>query len=480
MKTLKISLVALLFVFCGKVFSQGGSIGTSDARSMGMAKTYTASSFGLYSIGINPANLYRDSTKRVELIIPLPLPNVTANIGTNFMTIDEYNYFFGYSTKDSTGKKIGRYLSAADKQRFKNLFADGGAVNSDLDVRVFGISIRPTDKFGTIAFSISDIISSNVTFPKGIVNLAMDGNPINQVFNFNDTNLKAWWLRKYSFSYARSLDVFPFFKSFSFGVSFNIVSGFAYVGLDHVGTQLTTGDGGVITGKGDFLAYTAFSPDFHVKYDFDSLSTKQDASVSMFPKPAGGGFGFDFGFNAKVNEYTSIAFAITDIGSVTWDKNAAQFTSNKPIYVDDLSNKDQIDSLQNALTGKNSGKYISSFSTPLPTAFRLGVAVQLDEMLNGNFPGKMLLAFDYNQGFNDQPRNSKKPRFSLGADWRLGLLALRSGFSFGGYDNFNWGMGIGFDFSVVELNFGTPDMQYVFGPNSAKRIAFAFDSRWKF
>lgn len=480
MKTLKISLVALLFVFCGKVFSQGGSIGTSDARSMGMAKTYTASSFGLYSLGINPANLYRDSTKRVELIIPLPLPNITANVGTNFMTIDEYNYFFGYSTKDSTGKKIGRYLNAADKQRLKNLFANGGAVNSDLEVKLFAISIRPTDKFGTIAFSISDIVSSNVTFPQGIVSLAMDGNPINQVFNFNDTNLKSWWLRKYSFSYARSLNVFPFFKNFSLGVSFNIISGYAYVGLDHVGTQLTTGEGSAITGKGDFLAYSAFSPDFHVKYDFDSLTTKQNASVSIFPKPAGGGFGFDFGFNAKISESTSIAFAITDIGSVTWDKNAAQFSSNKPIYVDDISNKDQIDSLKNALTGKNSGKYISSFSTPLPTALRLGVAIQLDEMLNGNFPGRMLLAFDYNQGFNDQPRNSKKPRFSLGADWRLGLLALRSGFSFGGYDNFNWGMGIGFDFKLLELNFGTPDMQYAFGPNSAKRITFAFDSRWKF
>ncbi len=480
MKTLKISLVALLFVFCGKIYSQGGSIGASDARSMGMAKTYTASSFGLYSLGINPANLYRDSTKKVELIIPLPLPNITANIGTNFMTIDEYNYFFGYSTTDSTGKKIGRYLNTADKQRLKDLFADGGTFTSDLEVRLFAVSVKPNDKFGTIAFSISDVISSNVTFPKGIIDLGIDGNLPNKVFNFNDTALKSWWLRKYSLSYARSLDIFPFFKSFSFGVSFNIVSGYAYAGLDHVNTQLTTGDGNVITGKGDFLAYSAFSPDFHVKYDFDSTSTKQDASVSMFPTPAGGGFGFDFGFNARISESTSIGFAVTDIGSITWDKNAAQYSSNKAIYLDDLSNKDQLDSLKNALTGKGGGKYISSFSTPLATALRLGIAIQLDKMLDGNFPGKMLLAFDYNQGFNDQPRNSMKPRFSFGADWQLGLFALRTGFSFGGFDKFNWGMGIGFDFKILELNFGTPDMQYVFASNSAKRITFAFDSRWKF
>lgn len=480
MKTLKISLVVLIFVFCGKIFSQGGSTGVVDARSTAMGKTYTASAFGLYSLGINPANLYRDSTKRVELIIPLPIPNITASIGTNFMTLDEYNYFFGYSTKDSTGKKIGRSLNEADKTRLKNLFTDGGTVTSDLEIKLLAVSIRPTDKFGTIAFSISDEISSNVTFPKGIIDLGFSGNSPGTLYNFNDTNLKMWWLRKYSFSYARNLNIFPFFKSFSVGVSFNIISGYAYAGLDSMRTNLTTGSGNVITGTGGFLAHAAFSPDFHVKYDFDKTSIKQDANVSAFPTPAGSGFGFDFGFNAKINEYTSVAFAITDIGNITWDHNAAEYSSNKPIYLDDLSNKDQVDSLTNALTGKNSGKYIGSFSTPLATAMRFGFAVQLDKMLHGNFPGKMLLAFDYNQGFNNQPSNSTKPRFSLGADWMLGVFALRTGFSVGGFDKFNWGMGIGFDFNILELNFGTPDMQYVLSPNSAKRITVAFDSRWKF
>ena len=143
---------------------------------------------------------------------------------------------------------------------------------------------------------------------------------VNQVYNFNDTKLKAWWLRKYSFSYARSLNILPLFQKISFGVSFNIIRGFAYVGLDHVNTQLTTGSGNVITGKGDFLAYAAFSPDFNVKYDFDKSTTKQDSKFSPFPTPAGSGFGFDFGLNAKLNDVWSFGFAITDLGSVKWNK----------------------------------------------------------------------------------------------------------------------------------------------------------------
>ena len=104
-------------------------------------------------------------------------------------------------------------------------------------------------------------------------------------------------------------------------------------------------------------------------------------------------------------------------------KNAAEYSSNSPIYLDDLSNESQRDSLVKALVGKDSGKYISEFSTQLATALHLGASMQLNNLL---------LAFDYNQGFNDQPRNSKKPRFSVGADWALGFFALRTGLSFGG------------------------------------------------
>jgi hypothetical protein len=472
MKSYKL-LFVLVFILSANVYSQsGGSIGMSDARSDAMGKTKVTSSFGLRALGNNPANLFNDSLKHVEFIIPLPLPTISGSVGTNFISVDEYNYFFGYRTTDANGKTIGRYLNDADKNRLKNLFADGGAITGDVQVQLFAISIKPNNAFGTFAFSMGDVISSNLTFPKGIVDLGLEGNLPNQVYNFNDTRLKAWWLRKYSFSYARSLNILPVFQKISVGISFNIIQGFAYAGLDRVNTQLTTGDGSVITGKGDFLAHAAFSPDFNIKYDFDKSTTaKKDFQFSPFPTPAGNGFGFDFGLNAKLDSVWSFGFAITDIGSVTWNKNVAEYSSNKPIYLDDLSNESQRDSLVKALTGKDGGKYISEFSTQLATALHFGASMQLNNLL---------LALDYNQGFNDQPRNSTKPRFSVGADWTFGFFAIRTGLSFGGFDKFNWGMGLGFDFGFLEMNFGTPDFQSVVNPNTAKRITFAFDSRWKF
>lgn len=470
MKSYKI--LFLVFILAGNIFPQGGgSIGTTDARSAAMGKTYTTSTFGLYALGNNPANLFQESAGKIELIIPFPLPKLSGNVGTNFITIDEYNYFFGTKTVDENGKTIGRYLNDADKNRLKNLFADGGAIISDLQFQLFAVSFKPDNKFGTIAFSIGDVISSNVTFPKGIIDLGLDGNLPDRVYNFNDTKLKAWWLRKFALSYARSLNIFPMFQNFSIGISFNMIQGYAYAGIERINTELKTGEGNAITGKGDYLAHAAFSPDFNVKYNFDSKTTKQDFNFSLFPTPAGSGFGFDFGLNAKLNEVLSFGFAITDIGSITWNKNVAEYSSNKLFYLDDLSNQSQRDSLVQALTGKESGKYISGISTKLATALRFGASMQL---------GKLLLAFDYNQGFNNQPRNSTKPRFSVGADWLLGFFALRTGLSFGGFDKFNWGAGFGFDFGILDLNFGTPDLQYALSPNSAKRITFAFDSRWRF
>ncbi len=472
----------LILIISSILYGQsGGSVGSNDAKSLSMARSGVTITNGLFSIGGNPANIHHLTTsKKVELIIPFPLPALSISAGTNFLTIDEYNYFFGTSTINSKGEKEGRYLTTEDKLRLKNLFNGGGNISADINLTLFGIAIRPNDNFGTMAFSINDVISSNTAIPKGIIDLTLDGNKENSVYNFNDTKHKAWWLRKYSLSYSRNLNFFKFLENLSVGVSFNIVHGYFYTAIDEVKTELKTGVENIITGSGQFTGYSTFSPDFGVKYNFDNTS-KQKENLSPFPSPAGNGFGFDFGLNAKISRAVSFAIALSDIGNVKWTKNVAMFQSIKAIYLDDITDKNQIDSLTDALTGKESGKYISNLSTPLATSIQFGTALQIHEIFNGNFPGRMLLAFEFHQGLNEQPRNSKNPRYSMGIDWSLSkVFSIRSGLSFGGTDKFNWGAGLGFDFGLLELNLGTSDFQYVLAPNGAKRIVVGFDSRWKF
>jgi len=475
-----ILLLVALLISSSLITAQGvGSQGTTDARSMGMAKSFS-SSFGLYAVGKNPAAVFQDSTSKVELILPLPILNLSAAVGSNFISIDDYNYYFGTKVTDADGKTVGRTLTDTDKQNLKNIFKDGGTIYSDISFQLIGIKIQPSTKFGAISFSLTDRISSTTTLPKNLINLGLDGNLPNQVYDFNDTKFQAWWLRKASFTYSRSLNLLPtLLKEFSIGASINFVSGIFYIGVDHVNTQLVTGEGNIITGKGDFLAYSAFSDDFNVKYNFDD-KPKKDFAFNPFPKSAGSGTGFDFGFRGKLQNNISFAFSITDIGSVEWNKNVAQFSSNAPIYLDDITDKDQVDTLTSRLTGKNNGKYINSINTDMATAIHFMIAWSNRES-NLRSSGKLLAALEYHQGMNEQPGNSKTPRIALGIDYSLTkVVGLRSGFSFGGFDKFNWGLGIGFDLGLLEMNLGTPDFQNVIMPNKAKRVTVAFDSRWRF
>ncbi len=478
MKKIKVISTVIVFLFSTLNFAQGaGSEGVTDARSMGMAKTFTTSSFGIYAVGKNPANLFQDSSKKVELILPLPLPNISGAVGSNFISLDEYNYYFGTKVTNSDGSTSGRLLTEQDKTKLKDLFADGGTVFSDIHVQLVSISVQPSKAFGAIAFSITDRISGLMTFPKSLIDLGIEGNLPNKVYNFNDTQFKASWLRKYSFSYARDFKIIPkLFKSFKVGASINFVSGFFYAGLDHINTELKTGEANAITGKGDFLAYSAFSPDFKVKYNFVEDKKKEDFSGTLFPTPAGSGVGFDFGISTLLSDNLSVGFSITDIGKIKWDKDVAQYSSNAAIYLDDLSDKAQRDTLVNRLTGKESGKFINSITTQMATALHIGASLKLESV-----PGTMMLALDYHQGMNEEPGNSKKPRIALGVDWyNLGVFALRTGWAFGGFDKFNWGLGLGIDFGVIALNFGSPDFQNVVSSGKAKRVTFAFDSVWRF
>ncbi|MEW6652250.1 MAG: DUF5723 family protein [Bacteroidota bacterium] len=474
MKKAILVTASLIITISNFAFAQGvGSNGVTDARTMGMAKTFTTSSFGIYSVGKNPANLFQDSAKNVELILPIPLPNISGAIGSNFISLDDYDYYFGTKVTNADGSSSGRLLTEQDKARLKGLFAEGGTVTSDIHIQLVSLSIQPSKNFGAVAFTISDRISGIMTLPKSLIDLGIDGNMPNKVYNFNDTEFKASWLRKYSFSYARDLKIF---KSFKVGASVNFVNGFFYAGLDHIYTELKTGDANVITGKGDFLAYSAFSPDFKVKYNFVDDKKKEDFSATPFPTPAGRGVGFDFGISTMLSENFSIGFSITDIGKIKWDKEAAQYSSSAAIYLDDLSDQAQRDTLINRITGKESGKFINSIETDMGRALHIGASIKLERI-----PGTMLLAVDYHQGFNDEPGNSKKPRIAVGIDWYdLGIFALRTGCSFGGFDKFNWALGLGIDFGLFALNFGTPDFQYLVSPSKAKRITFAVDSIWRF
>ncbi len=469
-----ISIILFVIAFSVSEFAQYGTSGTTDARSMSMGNTSNAISAGVFSVGLNPANLL-NSPNTVDFTTVLPLPFLSIGSGTNFISINDINYFFG--TVD--GKP--RVLTDADKQRLNSLFENGGLVyaNASLNIFSFGVRISPT--VGAIGFSINDYIDCEFTIPQAISNLLMNGNTPGRTYNFNDTKIKSWWIRDYSLTYARDiyLPSGSLFNKISAGLSIKLVQGYSYVQSTNVNTTFLTDNNNKLTFTANNSVLTSFSDDFNVKYSFDSLSQKDKSSKGPFPSPAGTGVGFDFGLNASFGTSWNFSFAITDIGSINWDKNTAITSSSGEYSVDDLFDKAQGDSLKNRFKGTSNST--GSFSTNLPTALRLGASYKFD-FNNTNFPGTLLMALDLNQGFNDQPGNSKITRISIGAEWKPmdWIPFIRTGFSFGGLLGFHWALGIGINAGALEFNLGTLDMQSLAAPNSARYLCVAFDSRWKF
>jgi hypothetical protein len=469
MKKLMISIA--LFFFVSSTYAQLGSSGVSDAGSAGMAGTHNSIARGSYAIGVNPANIILPGF-RGDLLFIVPVPQVNLRSTTSFMTLNDLNYYFGGVNGEA------RYLSSGEVDDFYNMFDDGGEGSFGITANLLSFTFNLPDQAGTIGFSINDAASGNFFIPQSAIDIPLKGNLINKIYSFDEAKFKTWWIRNYSLSYAKELPEIKqsYFNSIRAGISVKLVHGFAYAGTEHFKGNVVTGERNELTGIADYLAYTSFSEDLGVDYSFDEADNEK-TNFQIFPAPAGSGFGVDLGVSAVYNNIWNFSLAVTDIGAIRWTNRAARFFAKGDIFLDDLANREQRDSLQRLVEGK--GSYIDGFSTGLPLALRAGASYLLDN--NTALPGLLILAFDYNQGFNDLPGNTTIPRFSVGGDWQPNHWgSVRMGFSFGGLDGFNWAAGLGAAFGVLEFNIATTNLLAVSAPNSSKKLSFAVNSRWRF
>ena len=97
---------------------------------MSLGKTSNAISQGVYSIGINPANLLNSYTG-VDLSTVVPLPHLSVSAGTNFMTINNINYYFGGVNG------AAEYLTDNDKQNLNSLFKTAGLILGNASVTFY-------------------------------------------------------------------------------------------------------------------------------------------------------------------------------------------------------------------------------------------------------------------------------------------------------------------------------------------------------
>jgi hypothetical protein len=456
MKNFKILILSL--IFSSSFLYAGGE--RTNLQGLGMARTFTAVARGIDAVGVNPANLgYPDRGT-----VTFNILNFGMHGGTDFWNKELYTKYF---TGDENGNSV--FLDDQAKRDIVDGFPAGLALsNFDFEIKSLSISYQHS-KVGGFVFSIIDRAGFNLIIPKDYVEFALYGNPLNSRYDLSETYASAMWLREYALSYGRKIPRFVFMKSMTAGITLKLIQGYGYTELTRNNTYFTTNELAEISGKVDYRLKAA---------GVDYMFSDSTQNFEPFPRPAGIGYGFDIGVSGFIKDELSVGIAIVNIGAIKWSHNTREITGQAELKIDDPFAGNQLDTLDKALKGED--KNIGSFRTGLPTALRIGAAYQLDKApwAGDNFPGELLLAFDYNQGFNNLPGNTTTPRFSIGAEYKpLKWLPIRTGLSVGGTDRVNMGFGFGFLLGAFDMEFATENFGAIFTPNDFRRLSFAMGMR---
>lgn len=435
-----------------------------NPRSVGMANTAVGYARGVEAIGINPAAIGLPGLKRASIsIFPIAM-----FAGTDFFDMATYNKYFT-GVDDGSGKRTGYYLNASDKAAILATFSDDvGRFATNFGYRIIGGTV--SSGIGDFGFNISDRISANLTVPRDYADFLLNGNTPGKTFSFDRTDIKSWWVRDYSASYAHQLYL-PLVKYISAGVSVKLVQGFGYFGTESFNSSFTTDpDSFVISGRANMVARYAGT-------EFLVHMTSTPGAFDLFASPVGSGVGFDVGMYAEINNVLSVGMSITDIGSMTWKRNAKEIVADENIYLNDFSNGDQLDELLNKLNGAE--KRIESFETPLPTTLHLGASFKLPRLIGED--DRFMLAGSYRQGFNNEPSTTTTPRIGIGAEWvPVAAFPLRAGVTIGGYTPVALAAGVGLNLGdKFMLDVSTDNLSVLF-TQDASAASFAFGMHFEF
>lgn len=425
---------------------------SSDARNVAMGRTSVANSYGICALDNNPANIgINGQFDKSQLHFSL-FSSFGYVINSGFISYEFYNNYF---TGDGNGNK--KILTHSEKVDIFNSSKDtknSGSVSNNIVSLVY-----KTPEDGTFGLSISDEMYGRSYIPVDFAEFALFGNEINRLYDFSEFNLSFSKIRQITLSYSNQISGIS--EGLTFGVSVKPTLGYQY--FETYGNNITifTNDSNEVSGSGIATFRTA-----GLDYGFEP--------VSGFSNIAGFGIGFDLGLNLKLNDRINAGFSITDIGWVRWNKNTMQSRYDANIELTDLSDDNQLDSLLDLIKEKE--KPVNSFTSILPTNFRIGLMYRFIEPHNTLDKGVVnydrgYISLEYLQGFSDKYAGSSlDPRVSIGAEWIPDrMFSIRSGIIAGGEDKFALSFGAGGNFGPVSVNIGTHNIIDVFDIKSSSR-----------
>jgi len=409
-------------VLSGMALSLAGSAvaqtGAANARSLAMGGAYSAVARGVEAPRWNPANLglYDAPAFSMNLV------GVGAAVSNNSFSKKDYDLY------------NGAYLTPALKTEILNKIPDDGLrVDLNSQVELLGFSWR------RLALSLSAESAADLRLSRSFMEVALNGNQLDKVYDFSDTGGEAFAISKVGLSYGHAVFV-PFLRDFAIGATLNYVQGLAQAQVvDAYGVMGTTFDG-------------SFG----------------DARARVRHSRGGSGFAADLGIAAVVNERLRVGVAIRNLwSSVQWKKDVK--LGEYGVRVDSLTVQAVDESSADSLIDDYSDEYDGDpYSASLPAELCIGGAYRM---------GRLLVAADYVQGFSDRPGVSRTPMLAVGTELRLlSFLPLRLGVAFGGNAGTSSGAGFGLRLGGFEFNVAASNRSGLL-PGKSGGLGFALGMR---
>ncbi|MDP4220730.1 MAG: DUF5723 family protein [Bacteroidota bacterium] len=416
---MKTTLFILLFLSLTltSLFAQEGYEHLSPIAH-GAGRTYVVTSRGLDAVGLNPALLEFENDKTLEIQI-FPLSTYGLDAGPSFSDANALSSIF------STGIS---HFTDSSLTNIANLLSNG-KLSGRGDAEILGVSYR-FPEVGTFAFTWTTHGAVRTDIPQSFLDFAKSAahNLIQSPSSIDNFEFQGMWYNEYSLTYAKTIEIGKdsndFLKNISVGGAIKYVSGIAYLKVDQ-GNYIHTMPGNErIIFNVNFDEHAAYSSNFdprHVPnhFSFDFL-TSNSAGSGM-----GADIGVCFGFLSNRHGTPTVLLGVsaTDIGSITWNKNATERIVNHMVDTILYKSGDITDSLK-SLGGLL--KDVSSFTSPLPSMFRAGFMIDLDAMgvAWGAFAPK--IALEYANGLTSLVGSLKSGRLGAGLTLeRTGPVGLR-------------------------------------------------------
>lgn len=410
----RLFLCSLLF---GLVMSSDlWASGLSTPRSVGMGGAYLALARGVESPRWNPANLGLSDHHRFSV----NLVSFGVGAGNNSFSKSLYDLY------------NGTFLDENDKRDILDRVPEKGlGVDSEAEVQVLGLAYK------YVALTQTGVIASDLTLAKDFLDLTLFGNELDRRYSFEGSEGQAWAVSSFGLSAGIPVSLSPF-REFAVGLSAKYLLGFAYAEvIEARGFLLTTWEKGIETEGGTTLR-TAMG---------------------------GSGVAFDVGVAGTLNERWSVSLSLLNpISTITWSKDAEEQRYAYSQKKDSLFAQDFDEESDSLFETTDEVKSIGSFGSKLPAELRAGAAYTTK---------KLIVAFDYTQGFTDGPGVSTTPKLAAGLEYRpVQALPLRAGLSVGGKSGFSPSVGFGFDFGPVDLDFAASYRGGMFAGSKGLSAAF--------